>query len=415
MPNTDLLTESGRLQIGVHIIDAGTPASNAVIQIMHHGETQVLEELITDVSGLTLSIDLPAPPHEYSLHPLGVMPYSEYDARVMLDGFEPETIEGIQILSGTSAYQDVNLHPLVMAGQTEIITIDDHTLWGHFPPKIPEDEVKELPASTGLVVLPEPVVPEFIIVHDGRPENAAAPNYWVPFTDYIKNVASCEIYPSWPYETIKSNVLAILSFTLNRVYTEWYRGKGYDFTITSSTAFDHAFSFGRNIFDEISHVVDEIFTSFVTRPGIRQPLFTQYCDGKSVSCPGWMTQWGSKDLGDRGYSAMEILKNFYGYDIYLMQAQKVEGVPMSFPGTILQMGSSGEPVRTIQTQLNTISDHYPAIKKIRVDGVYGEETRAAVETFQEIFRLSSDGIVGFSTWYKISDIYTAVTKIAALT
>lgn len=264
------------------------------------------------------------------------------------------------------------------------------------------------------MVLPNPVVPEFIIVHDGRPNDTSAPNYWIPFADYIKNVASSEIYANWPQSTIKANVLAILSFTLNRVYTEWYRGQGYNFTITSSTAYDHAFSYGRNIFAEIATVVDDIFTSFVTRPGIRQPLLTQYCDGKSVVCPNWMTQWGSKSLGDQGYTAIDILKSFYGYDIYLMQAQKVQGVPSSYPGTALQMGSLGEDVRVIQEQLNTISNNYPKINKVRVDGVFGEETRRAVVTFQEIFRLSADGIVGFSTWYTISHIYVAVTRMAEL-
>jgi len=410
------LTGQGRLKLGVFDINVGRPTSNAIVQITPRGmKNQIIEELITDSSGQTPVINLPAPPLEFSMESRVSIPYSEYDVHILTEGFEPQTIEGVQILPNTTAYQDVRLRPITdYLWQTRVISIRDHTLWGIFPPKIAEEEVKELPPSTGYVVLPNPVIPEFVIVHDGRPEDISAPNYWVPFTDYIKNVASCEIFSNWPLSTITANVLAILSFTLNRIYTEWYRGKGYNFTITSSTAYDHAFTYGRNIYEEISTVVDNIFTSFITRPGIRQPLLTQYCDGKNVSCPDWMSQWGSKDLGDQGYTAIDILKRFYGYDVYLMQAEKVAGVPMSYPGTVLQTGSTGENVRVIQEQLNTISNNFPAIRKIRVDGIFGEETRNAVETFQNIFRLSSDGIVGFSTWYRISDIYTAVTRMAEL-
>lgn len=406
---------NGRLQIGTFAIDIGKPASNAVVRVSPRGNSgQILEELITDLSGQTPVFDLAAPPLEFSMSG-EYKPYSEYDIQVMMDGYEPQVIEGVQVLPGATAYQDIRLRPLTgYNSQTRIIPIREHTLWGVFPPKIPEDEVKELPPSTGYIVLPDPVVPEFIIVHDGPPDDASAQNYWVPFADYIKNVVSCEIYSNWPQATIMANVLAILSFTLNRVYTEWYRGKGYNFTITSSTAFDHAFSYGRNTFSEISSVVDDIFTTFITRPGIRQPLFTQYCDGKNSTCPNWMSQWGSKALGDQGYSAIDILKSFYGHDIYLMQTQKVEGVPMSYPGTALQMGSVGEHVRVIQEQLNTVSNHYPAIPKVRVDGIFGEQTRIAVEAFQNIFRLSADGIVGFDTWYKLSHIYVSVTKLAEL-
>jgi len=406
---------NGRLQIGTFAVDVGRPVSNAVVRIMPKGnENQVLEELITDSSGQTTTIELEAPPLEYSMSETN-KPYSEYDVQVLMDGFEPELIEGVQILPDTAAYQDIRLNPITeYTAQTRIISIKEHTLWGSFPPKIPEEDVKDLPPSTGYIVLPDPVVPEFIIVHDGTLDNPSAPNYWVPFVDYIKNVACCEIYSTWSYETITANVLAIISFTLNRVYTEWYRGKGYDFTITSSTAYDHAFSYGRNIFRDISTVVDDIFTTFITKPGIRQPLLTQYCDGRTVLCPSWMTQWGSKTLGDQGYSAIDILKNFYGYDIYLMTADKVAGVPMSYPGTVLQMGSIGEPVRVIQEQLNAISNNYPAIPKLRVDGIFGENTRAAVVLFQNIFRLAPDGIVGFNTWYRLSHIYVAVTRMAEL-
>jgi hypothetical protein len=263
-------------------------------------------------------------------------------------------------------------------------------------------------------VLPEPVVPEFIIVHMGVPANASAARHWVPFKDYIKNVASSEIYATWPEQTLRANILAIISFTLNRVFTEWYRGQGKTFTITNSTQFDQAFIHGRNIFTEISTVVDDIFTTYITRPNIRQPLFAQYNDGRRTNNPGWLSQWGSKYLGDKGYAALDILKHYYGQNIYLTQAHKVAGVPQSYPGTALRVGSSGPEVRVIQEQLNRVSDNFPLIPKVRVDGVFGEATEEAIKTFQRIFRLAQDGVVGPSTWYRLSHIYVAVTGMAEL-
>ena len=409
------LTQTGRLQVDALAFSSAVPAEGAVVRVMPHGKKyEVIEEMITDSSGQTPVLSLPAPPIEYSMEPSEKIPYSEYDVSITAEGYEPVVVEGVQILPETTSYQDVNLHTILDYDNQNTIVIEDHVLLGTHPPKIPEEDVKPLPPSMGLVVLPEPVVPEFVIVHMGRPQNTSAKRHWIPFKDYIKNVASSEIYANWPAQTIKANVLAIISFTLNRVFTEWYRGKGHDFTITSSTAFDQAFNYGRNIFDEISVIVDEIFTTFITKPNIRQPLLTQYCDGRKVSCPNWMTQWGAKSLGDQGYAAIDILKHFYGNEIYLMQAPKVEGVPASYPGTPLQMGSAGENVRIIQEQINAISNNFPAIKKVRVDGIFGDQTRESIETFQRVFKLAPDGIVGFSTWYKLSDIYVAVTRMAEL-
>ena len=265
----------------------------------------------------------------------------------------------------------------------------------------------------GFVVLPNVVVPEFVIVHDGRP-NEAAPDYRVPYATYIKNVASSEIYSTWPEATILANVLAIMSFTLNRVYTEWYPSKGYPFTITSSTAFDQKYVPGRNIFERISQAVDSVLTNYITRPDIVQPLLTQYCDGQRTSCPGWMTQWGSKELGDQGFSAIQILRYFYGFDIFLDTAERVEGVPESYPGTPIRFGDSGPNVSVIQRQLQRIRQNFPAIPNISADGIFGRGTEAAVRKFQSIFNLTSDGIVGKGTWYRLSQIYTAVSGIAEL-
>jgi hypothetical protein len=200
---------------------------------------------------------------------------------------------------------------------------------------------------------------------------------------------------------------------MNRVYTEWYRNKGYDFTITNSTRFDQAFVYGRNIFTEISRVVDELFTNYITKPNIRQPLFAEYCDGKRVQCPTRLSQWGSKALGDQGYTAVNILKHYYGWETYLAQAEEVAGVPSSFTGN-LNMNSTGAAVKTVQTQLNAISNNYPALKKIAVDGVYGADTQNAVQKFQSIFNLPQTGLVDRRTWYRIGEVYVAVTKMAAL-
>ncbi len=254
-------------------------------------------------------------------------------------------------------------------------------------------------------------MPEYIIVHDGTPSDTTANNYYVRYKDYIKNVASCEIYATWPEATITANVLAIISFTLNRVYTEWYRSKGYNF---SSTAFDHKWINQKTVYENISQTVDRIFANYLSRPNVTQPLLTQYCDGKRVTCPNWLSQWGSKYLGDQGYTAIEILRNYYGDDIYINEAEQIAGVPSSWPGYNLSVGSTGESVRTIQEQLNRIGRNYQSIPTIAVDGIFGNNTKAAVEQFQSIFNLPANGIVDYPTWYKISQIYVGVSRIAEL-
>jgi Putative peptidoglycan-binding domain-containing protein len=407
----------GSLQISVFNAGLSTPIGDATVRISPTGsQDQTVEEVSTDGSGQSETVELNAPAVDLSLEPeTKIQPYSEYDLTVTAQGFQTVRVYGVQILPDTKALQNIRLPEIeaVIPAQDNI-TIGPHTLWYEYPPKIPEAAVKELPPGQGLTVLPNPVVPEFVVVHDGVPDDTTAANYYIPFADYIKNVASSEIYSTWPTESIEANILAILSFTMNRIYTEWYRGKGYSFTVTSTTAFDQKFIYGRNFFAEISDIVDYLFTTFVTKPDIRQPLLTQYCDGVNVTCPQWLSQWGSKYLGDQGYDAIQILRNYYGQDVFLLEAQKVAGVPVSYPGTPLQTGSTGPNVRTIQEQLNSISNNYPAIPKIRVDGIYGQQTRAAVEAFQGIFGLPQTGIVDFATWYRISNIYVAVNKLAEL-
>ena len=406
--------DKGGLKVSVVSSNRNRPIANARIEITYTGEPErIVERLITDENGQIPEIELSAPPIEYSMTPSEYQPYSEYDFRITADEFEPITISGAEILPEITALQTIKLNERSIREPFEVITIPDHTLYGNYPPKIPEDEIKPVDES-GEIVLSRVVIPEFIVVHDGSPEDSTANDYYVRYRDYIKNVASSEIYATWPRETIKANVLAIMSFTLNRVYTEWYRNRGYDFTITSSTAFDHKWIFGRNIFDTISEVVDEIFSSYLSRPGVRQPILTQYCDGERVSCPGWMTQWGSKYLGDGGYSAIQILRNFYGRNLYINTAEEISGIPLSWPGYDLDIGASGDKVSQIQEQLNAIREGYPALPKVRVDGIYGEGTQRAVREFQRIFGLPVTGIIDYPTWYRIQDIYVGVTRIAEL-
>lgn len=396
----------GYLQVNTFFQGVGSPAQGATVRVFNSDTKSIVSESQTDAQGQVKNIALITPPIEYSLQYGLPRPFNQYDVQVIYQDYQSAYISNVQLFPEQTAIQNVLLLPSYHA-----IDIPYPTLWGTYPPKIPESEVKRLPLPTGQVVLPEPVVPSLITVHEGRPEDSSASNYTVGFKDYIKNVASCEIYSTWPREAIKANVFAILSFTLSRVYTEWYRGKGYGFTITNSTAFDQAFSFGRNIFDEISEVVDEIFTTYISRPDLVQPLFTQYCDGKRVKRAGWLSQWGSKELADQGLNALQILKTYYGSDIVLKQAKKVEGIPLSFTN-VLKIGSTGDAVKTIQQQLNTISNNYPLIKKVVVDGVYGASTAEAVRTFQQIFDLPETGEVNFPTWYSISNIFVAISKLA---
>lgn len=403
----NIVGDFGSLTTSVFLNSIGRPAPDALVRIYDPTSTLLIEETRTDASGQMQPIRLPAPPIDYSMNPEGDRPFNLYNVSVYLPGFIEANVYNVQVYPDTLAIQEVVLNPTY-----ESIDIPYPTLWGDFPPKIPEAEVKKLPFPGGLVVLPEPVVPEFVVVHDGVPENTGAANYTVGFKDYIKNVASSEIYATWPRECIKANVLAMISFTLNRVYTEWYRSKGFGFTITNSTAYDQSFNYGRNIYDDISDIVDEVFTTYISRPGLAQPLFTQYSDGRKVVREGWLSQWGSKYLADSGYSALQILRNYYGSDIILKQAEKVQGIPMSFQGNTLEIGSRGEQVRTIQRQLNAIAKNFPAIPRVIEDGIYGENTAAAVKKFQEIFKMPITGKVDFATWYRISSIFTAVEKLS---
>ena len=404
----------GGLRINVRQLSNNFPIENALVTITKRNDAseEILDKIRTTETGETEILELPAPPLDYSLTPGSPKPYSEYTISVSAEGYEPVQIVDSEVLPSVTSLQNVEMLPQTsVTGTEETFIIPDHTLYGEYPPKIEEDEIKDITQS-GEIVLNRVVIPEFVVVHDGLPNNASAKNYYVRYRDYIKNVASSEIYATWPEATIYANILAIQSFTLNRVYTEWYRNRGYDFTITSSTAYDHKWIPERNIYDTISIAVDNIFNNFLSRPNVKQPILTQYCDGKRVTCPGLMSQWGSKELGDAGYSAIQILRNFYGSTIYINTTEEISGVPSSFPGEALTIGSRGADVVQIQEQLDAIADVYYPIPNIAADGVYGPRTAEAVTAFQRQFGLPASGIVDFTTWYKISEIYVAISRIA---
>ena len=409
------LVDEGTLKIHLINESTGTPVQGAKIRISYTGNPEeTLEEVGTDDSGNTEEITLNAPPLEYSMEPSEEQPYSEYTIVVQAPGYRNITVSAIDILHGEEATQEVRMEPEDAPGNPiDTIVIPAHTLYAEYPPKIPESEIKTV-EETGEIVLSRVVIPEYVVVHDGAPGDTTAANYYVRYRDYIKNVASSEIYATWPDATLRANILAIMSFTLNRVYTEWYRGKGYAFTITSSTAYDHKFMYGRNFFQSISRVVDEMFENYLSRPNVQQPILTQYCDGQRVTCPNWMSQWGSKYLGDQGYSAIDILRSYYGNDMYINTAEGISGIPASWPGYDLGIGASGPKVRQLQEQLARISRAYPAIPTVTADGIYGSRTREAVEKFQSVFGLPVTGVVDYPTWYKISDIYVGVSRNAQL-
>ena len=398
----------GKLIINVYADNEAQPVDKAKVTLSGNNYKK---EFQTDLSGKIYVENLYAPEKEYSLSPQkDVRPYSVYDIVVEKEGLQTTRINDVEIFPFETSIQNVYLNSSYENNMpSKIINLPDHGLWGDYPPKLPEKFLKENRLERAL---PSVVVPEYVIVHDGLPTNSSAANYYVSFPDYIKNVASSEIYSTWPVETIKANVYAIISFTMNRIFTEWYRSRGYNFTITSSPQYDQKYTHGRTIFKSISDVVDEIFNYYIKLPGMVHPFFAQYNDGIKVNNPGWLSQWGSKDLGDRGYSAIEILRYYYTKELQLERADEILGLPLSFPGYNLKLDSCGEPVQKMQNELNKINGSYPGIPKISpTDGVFLANTKQSVETFQKVFDLPVTGIINFATWYKISYIFVAVSKM----
>ncbi|WP_346847741.1 peptidoglycan-binding protein [Clostridium sp. UBA871] len=370
--------------------------------------------LTTDSSGITKILEVDTPDIELSKNKdSDQIPYSVYDLYVRAPGYKDAVVEGVQVFSNEVSIQQVEMIPTTK--EREFLEELEHN---YIPPhqlieEMPRVQVDEKEPIFQSKVLIRPYIPEFITVHLGAPSSYAE-NVTVRFPEYIKNVASSEIYPTWPEHAIRANIYCQISFALNRVYTEWYRNKGYNFHITNSTAYDQYFIKGRNIFENISRIVDDIFNEYITREGYMEPLLAQYCNGTTVTCKG-LSQWDTVKLATDGYETMEILKNYYGDNIELTKTNDIRGIEESFGGTPLKLNTTGSDIETIQRQINRISNNYPAIPKIEpVDGVFGSETESSVKAFQRIFNLYADGIVGKSTWYKISGIYVGVKRLAEL-
>ena len=382
---------------------------------MSTDNSQIVNEKVTkpDKNGKTKPVNLYTYDKYFSEEPdANIKPYKVYDALIVSNSFQNKYIKGIPIFSGVTSIQKVQMTPKLRGRNAiEIIEIPPNALVSEKSQIEEKEEVEKVfleddieLQGKGPKILREVVIPEYITVHLGSP-SLYAQNVTVKYTDYLKNVASSEIYPTWPKEAIASNIYAQISFTLNRIYTEWYRSRGYDFDITNSTAYDHYFVNGRNIFDTISEVVDEIFNEYISKHEFKEPLLAQYCNGTTVTCAG-LSQWGTVTYANNGYSAFEILEKYYGHNIEFRNADYIQGNIESYPGKALKLGDSGSDVKVIQTQLNRIRKNYPAIPQINnVNGEFNDATKNAVKEFQKIFKLTAYLIFCNKTCYKIYQIY----------
>ena len=425
----------GYLTIQARTAHEAVPLQGVDIRILDD-QGNSLYHLFTDENGETQTVPLETLDKRFSQNEnFTGLPYIAYNVLAQKAGFDSLYVSSIPIYDGEQAVLPMALLPMQQTGrrpeQMKIFV---------GKPAVAMQEVRnqEGPTSTagsaagaqgeengaegtageeteddGGRVLRQVVIPNPITVHLGVP-GANASNVQVSFPDYVKNVASSEIYPTWPENALRANIYAIITFALNRVYTEWYRSKGYPFDITNSTAYDQAFIYGRPIYDSISRIVDEIFNEYVRRQGQEAPYFTSFCNGTTTTCRG-MSQWGTVTLANQGYSPLRILRYYYPDDVEIAETNIITNELSSYPGSPLRIGSTGLDVQTIQTWLGRIRQNYPAIPVITdASGTFGDSTRAAVRKFQSIFGLSADGIVGKSTWFKISSLYTAVTRLAEL-
>jgi len=403
----------GNLIVELRTAQNALPVGETEITVFNAAGEVVYDEFVREGSdGQSGLITLEAPDRELSLTPdARAVPYSVYDLTIANPLYFEVDIKGIQIFAGETAIQSAVLAPAPEGRPytpLEFI-IPPHQLLSPTGPS----EARP-PQENGLdpAILTSVYIPTTVTVHLGRPDRDAD-NVTVPFKDYIKNVASSEIYPTWPENSLRANILAQISLVLNRIYTEWYPSRGYPFDITNSTAFDQYFIFGRNIYESVSRVVDDIFNVYLRKPGRVEPYYAEYCNGTTVTCPG-MSQWGTVSLANRGFSPLSILEYYYG-ELDLISTDDIRGVTRSYPGYPISRGASGANVRTIQEQLNRIAINYPSIQYNFPDGIFGSGTEQAVKRFQQIFNLTPDGVVGKSTWYQLSYIYVAVTKLAELT
>jgi peptidoglycan hydrolase-like protein with peptidoglycan-binding domain len=400
---------TGYLIIQARMAHDALPLSGVQIWVMDAQEKRIYH-VTTDESGETERIALETLDGSLSLDPdFSGTPFISYDVLAIANGFNTIHIVGIPILDGETAIQPLEFIPMREMQRTPTVTeiqigVPAVSMTGRRYQEGPLTESR---------VLRQVVIPNPITVHLGSP-NASVTNVQVSFPDYVKNVASSEVYPTWPEASLRANIYAIITFALNRIFTEWYRSRGYSFDITNNTAYDQYFIHGRNIYESISLIVDEIFNEYVRRQGQTAPYFTSFCNGTTSTCAG-LSQWGTVTLANQGLSPLQILRSYYPKDIEIAETNIITGVLSSYPGTALKTGSKGLDVQTIQTYLERIRRNYPAIPAITDEtGIFGESTRAAVAKFQSIFNLSSDGVVGKATWNKLSYLYTSVARLAEL-
>lgn len=406
---------SGKLVVQLYTAGGAYPVSGAVVTVsaLKDGKIIFQEKDTVDLDGKTKVFDIETPPFALSLEEnCDSIPYSTVEVSAQSPVFETEITSGIQVFADREALMLMEMLPLENRSSPSTskvsVYIPPHHLTDKnasaLPPKLSGDNF----------ILDRAYVPDEITVHLGPPREYAE-NVRVPFIDYIKNVASSEIYPTWPENSLRANIYAQISLALNRIYTEWYRSRGYGFDISGSPSYDQAYTRGRNIFDNVSQLVDDVFNTFLRKTNREEPYFAEYCDGKTVSCPG-MSQWGTVSLAKKGMSPLEILRYYYGNDIIITTTNLIGGIPKSYPGTPIRLGDMGRNISNIQIQLNRIGRNYPNIPLILpVNGVFGDDTELAVKAFQSTFNLVSDGIVGKGTWYKLSYIYVSVKKLAELT
>lgn len=393
----------GYLIVNVYSDTIANPVKGATVQVSKNDTNIISEE--TDENGQTKSIALDTVDRSYSEEEQHITrPYETYDILVTSLGLTPTKVKGVQIFDGITSIQNIYLTSIDENPDESIYMIAPNQLWEEPPENVIQENT-----DNGFYVLSKVLIPENIIVHDGIPSNESAPNYVVPFSEYIKNVASSEIYSTWPTETLKANILAIISFTLNRIYTEWYRNLGYDFTITSTTNYDQKYTRNGTIFEPISEIVDEIFNCYIRQSYRLEPLLAHY--KRETDEEGYMSQWGSKELGNQGYNYLQILKYYYGNNININVAQVVQESPYSFTES-LKEGDCSKDVYILQNTLNYIHSSYPGIPIIEnPTGLFDSNTSESVKVFQKIFDLPQTGIVDYKTWYKISYIFVAVSKM----
>lgn len=401
----------GTLIINVYADNIAQPVADADIEITGGN---LYKKVRTNLVGKIPTIPLQAPDKKYSLTPQeDIKPYSEYKIHVYREGLQEVIVEGVQIFDGQTSIQNIYMaSESIKHSFPRTYTIPAHNLWYDYPPKLAESPIKAKALDSKLPEITEVFIPDNIVVHDGIPTNNSASNYITDFRDYIKNVASSEIYCTWPKETIKANVLAIISFTLNRIYTQWYMHDDYLFTITSSAIYDQSYIQGRTIFQSIANIVDSIFNQYISIPNFKQPLLAQYSNGDVLERPGWLSQWGSKELGDRGLDALTILKRFYGNDISIATTNIFKGNVEPFSGTNLTIGSCGPDVQLMQNKLNAINGSYSTIEKtLPSDGIFTQSMESNVSKFQQVFDIPATGVIDFTTWYSISHIYSELFKM----